>query len=121
MLMIYVCMSSISMCFKLGCWGSSGPCVLFQCSCHWVMTHAVRRVRLGLFDSDGLLFSTMLFVLLCCVLCTASGLSQRRVGVGYALRVSPAVTRLTVYRRPQVCGKRGVQMTRAQDLCITFE
>ena len=30
------------------------------------------------------------------------GLSQRRVGVGYALRVSPAVTRLTVYRRPQV-------------------
>ena len=30
-------------------------------------------------------------------------LSQRRVCVGYALRVSPAVTRLTVYRRPQVC------------------
>ena len=30
------------------------------------------------------------------------GLSQRRVGVGYALRVCPAVTRLTVYRRPQV-------------------
>ena len=29
-------------------------------------------------------------------------LSQRRVGCSYALRVSPAVTRLTVYRRPQV-------------------
>ena len=29
-------------------------------------------------------------------------LSQRRVGGSYALRVSPAVTRLTVYRRPQV-------------------
>ena len=28
--------------------------------------------------------------------------SQRRVGGSYALRVSPAVTRLTVYRRPQV-------------------
>ena len=40
-------------------------------------------------------------------------LSQRCVGVSYALRVSPAVTRLTVYRRPQVCGKRGVQVMRA--------
>ena len=29
-------------------------------------------------------------------------LSERRVGGTYALRVSPAVTRLTVYRRPQV-------------------
>ena len=77
-----VCVSSISKCFKLKCWASIGPCVLFRCSCHWVMTHAVCRVRLGLFGSDGLLFSIMLFVLLCCVLCTASGLSQSRVGVG---------------------------------------
>ena len=30
------------------------------------------------------------------------GFSHRHVGVSYALRVSPAVTRLTVYRRPQV-------------------
>ena len=30
-------------------------------------------------------------------------LPLRRVGGSYALRVSPAVTRLTVYRRPQVC------------------
>ena len=32
----------------------------------------------------------------------ACGFSHRRVGVGYALRVSPVVTRLTVYRRTQV-------------------
>ena len=32
----------------------------------------------------------------------AYGFSHRRVGVGYALRVSPVVTRLKVYRRPQV-------------------
>ena len=48
-------------------------------------------------------------------------LSQRRVGGSYALRVSPAVTRLTVYRRRQVCGKRGLQVTRAQDPWVTFE
>ena len=29
-------------------------------------------------------------------------LSWRRVGVGCAIRISPAVTRLTVYRHPQV-------------------
>ena len=95
-------MSSISMCFKLGCWGSSGPCVLFQCSCHWVMTHAVCKMCLGFFGSYGLLFSIMMSVLLCCVLCAASGSSQRRMGVCYALRVSPAVTRLTAYRRPRI-------------------
>ena len=32
----------------------------------------------------------------------ASGFSHRREGVGDAPRVSPVVTRLTVYRRPQV-------------------
>ena len=37
-------------------------------------------------------------VFLLCFRC----LSQRRVGGSYALRVSPAVTRLTVYRRLQV-------------------
>ena len=33
-------------------------------------------------------------------------LSQRRVGCSFALRVSPAVTRLTVYHRPQVGNDR---------------
>ena len=32
-------------------------------------------------------------------------LSQRRVDLSYALRVSPAVARLTGYRRPQVSGR----------------
>jgi len=39
---------------------------------------------------------------LCCMCSLFHCLSQRRVGGSYALRVSPAVTRLTVYRRPQV-------------------
>ena len=42
-------------------------------------------------------------LLLCYILLVRSHhLTQHRMGVGYALRVSPAVTRLTVYRRPQV-------------------
>ena len=42
-------------------------------------------------------------LLLCSILLARSHrLSQRRVGVSYALRVFPALTRLTVYRRPQV-------------------
>ena len=63
------------------CWS-----VFFNCSCHlslllrWVIGFHV--VFVGLFFND-------------CVL-TAP------VDVGYALRVSPVVTRLTVYRRPQV-------------------
>ena len=44
----------------------------------------------------------MALILLACFSVPSHCFSQRRVGVGYALRVSPAVTRLTVYRRPQV-------------------
>ena len=41
--------------------------------------------------------------LFCYVVCCAPFVYIRAaVGVGYALRVSPAVTRFTVYRRPQV-------------------
>ena len=39
---------------------------------------------------------------ICCFISAHDGFSHRCVGVGYALRVSPAVTRLTVCRRPQV-------------------
>ena len=49
--------------FKLECWVSIGPCVLFECSCDWLMIHAVCMVLLALFGSAGLLFSIMLFVL----------------------------------------------------------
>ena len=44
--------------------------------------------------------SILLFVF--CMSVLFHSLSQRCVGGSYALRVSPAVTRLTVYRRPQV-------------------
>ena len=54
-------------------------------------------VQLQVYIHHGVDFVGLFFVLNHC-------LSQRRVGVGYALRVSPAVTRLTVYRRPQVLG-----------------
>ena len=46
-------------------------------------------------------FASLLVTLLC-YLGAHYGFSLCRVGVGYALRVSPVVTRLTVYRRPQV-------------------
>ena len=50
-------------------------------------------VHLGLVDC----------LLLCYILSVRNHhLTQHRMGVGYALRVSPAVTRLTVYRLPQV-------------------
>ena len=48
-----------------------------------------------------------LLVNLFCYLGAHYGFSHRREGVGYALRVSPVVTRLTVYRRPQVYGING--------------
>ena len=51
-------------------------------------------------------FGSLLVSLFCFLVCSY-GLSQRRVGVGYALRVPPAVTRLTVYRRSQVYQCRG--------------
>ena len=49
-------------------------------------------------------FMLSMALILCFLLFFAlfNWLSQRCVGVSYALRVSPAVTRLTVYRRPQV-------------------
>ena len=50
-------------------------------------------------------FASLLVTLLC-YLGAHYGFSHRRVGVGYALRVSPVVTRLTVYRRPQVARAR---------------
>ena len=45
---------------------------------------------------------------LLCFRVRSHGVSEPHVGVGYALRVSPAVTRLTVYRRPQVFGTHQV-------------
>ena len=57
-------------------------------------------------SGDGMwLFPTLIFVIAghsVVLSWCAYGFSHRRVGVGYALRVSPVVTRLTVYRRPQV-------------------
>ena len=101
LLMMYVvCVLNLNV-FQIGMLGY-WFLIVFYCSCHSLMTRAVYRMCLGLLGSDGLLVAIMMFVLLCCVLCAAFGLSQRRVGVGYALRVSPVVTRLTVYRRPQV-------------------
>ena len=60
-------------------------------------------VGINLFSLEGRAFhgvdSLVCFVdFLFCFRC----FSQRRMGGSYALRVSPAVTRLTVYRRPQV-------------------
>ena len=46
-------------------------------------------------------FGSLLITLLCCFN-AHYGFWHRRVGVGYALRVSPAVTKLMVHRRPQV-------------------
>ena len=58
------------------------------------------------FDSFGsvwrFMLSMALILLVFLILSVFHCLSQRRVGCGHALRVSPAVTRLTVYRRPQV-------------------
>ena len=48
------------------------------------------------------LIFTMALILLACFSVPSHCFTQSRVGVSYALRVSPAVTRLTVYRRPQV-------------------
>ena len=60
-------------------------------------------VGINLFSLEGHAFhgvdSLVCFVV--CLICFRC-LSQRCVGGSYALRVSPAVTRLTVYRRPQV-------------------
>ena len=55
-----------------------------------------------------------------CLFCMCSlfhSLSQRRVGDSYALRVSPAVTRLTVYRRPQVMREGRTWVTQRGKLC----
>jgi hypothetical protein len=49
-----------------------------------------------------------LLVTLFCYLGAHYGFSPFRVGVGCALRVSPVVTRLTVYRRSQVFVANGV-------------
>ena len=46
-------------------------------------------------------FASLLVTLLCYI-GAHCGFSPCRLGVGYALRVPPVVTRLTVYRRPQV-------------------
>ena len=43
-----------------------------------------------------------LIVLFCCISVFFHCFSQHRMGGSYALRVSPEVTRLTVYRRLQV-------------------
>jgi len=69
-------------------------------------------VGINLFSLEGHAFHGV-DSLVCFVVCLISFrcLSQRRVGGSYALRVSPAVTRLTVYRRPQV----------ARDPVVTFE
>ena len=68
------------------------------------------RVKLDLFifgircflNTLAFLFRGVCCGALCCFLCQCGSLSHRRVGVRYALRVSPVVTRLTVHRRPQV-------------------
>ena len=61
-------------------------------------------------DSSGsvwwFMFSMALILQVCLILSVFHCLSQRRVGCSYALRVSPAVTRLTVYSRPQVMTRR---------------
>ena len=49
----------------------------------------------------------------CCISVFFHCLSQRRVGGSYALLVSPAVTRLTVYRRLQVFIKCELASTNA--------
>ena len=50
--------------FQIGMFGFHWSLCAFQCSCHWVTTHAVCRMCLGLFGSYGSLFSKMLFVVL---------------------------------------------------------
>ena len=77
-----------------------------QSLCGWricLLVVGALFVGINLFSLEGHAFhgvdSLVCFVVfLLCFRC----LSQRRVGGSYALRVSPAVTRLTVYRRPQV-------------------
>ena len=58
-------------------------------------------------------------VVCCVVLCVVRSfcLSQRCVDVGYALRVFPAVTRLTVYSRPQVLACKQLCNLRAH-VCV---
>ena len=49
---------------------------------------------------DICLFPMLVWLIAVFLISMHDGFSHRRVGVGYALRVSPAATRLTVYRRP---------------------
>ena len=54
-----------------------------------------------------MLSMALMILFVCCSSVLFHCLSQRRVGGSYALRVSPAVTRLTVDRRPQVPAQGG--------------
>ena len=66
--------------------------------CCWRVICWNQLVQFGDHAFHGVDSLVCFVVFLLCFRC----LSQRRVGGSYALRVSPAVTRLTVYRRPQV-------------------
>ena len=65
-------------------------------------------------DCHGLVHGWFLF---CFFSVVQIGFSHGRVGVGYALRVFPAVTRLTVYRRPQV----KVYESLSSPLCVSTD
>ena len=63
-------------------------------------------VGINLFSLEGHAFHGVDSLVYFVVFFSVSGVvSQRSVSVSYALRVSPAVTRLTVYRRLQVEGQ----------------
>ena len=70
--------------------------------CFWHDGRVVCWIRLVQFGHSCLPWPWLFWFVMILFLLQFHVLSQRRVGVSYALRVSPAVTRLTVHRRPQV-------------------
>ena len=61
-----------------------------------------------------------LLVTLLCYLAVHYCFFHCHVGVSYALRVSPVVTRLTVYRRPQVIKSTMIACTRGTLVSVNF-
>ena len=62
---------------------------------------APRCLLVAFGSAKRLMLTIALLLLICFIFVEFHGFSWRRVGVGYALRVFPPVTRLTVYRPPQ--------------------